>query len=294
MNSVVFYLIWADQYRWTMAEIDDYTGGYPETREQAAPEKKGIVLVAFGTSHGEAMGAFDHIERMVKDAFPGVAVFWAFTSSVIRRKLTDEGHAVYSPAEMLARMGAAGFTRVAVQSLHVIPGQEYEGLRKTINAFLHMPKGIGTIRLGRPLLFSHNDIKIACERLSMIFPCPAEHEAVVLMGHGTSHPSNVYYPGIQYYLWQLSPRYWLATVEGYPSLQDILPKLKEQAIRQVRLVPFLSVAGNHARDDMAGEKPDSWKSILEARGFRVCTELKGLAEYDGIASIWVDHLKDIV
>ncbi len=262
--------------------------------EQDKPGKKGIVLVAFGTSYGEAMGAFDRIGRMVKDAFPGVPVFWAFTSSVIRRKLKEQGRPVYSPAEMLAWMGAAGFSRVAVQSLHVIPGQEYEGLRKTINAFLHIPKGIETIKLGKPLLFSHDDILTVCNRLSPVLPGLAEHEAVVLMGHGTGHPSNIYYPGLQYYLWQLSPRYWLATVEGYPSLQDILPKLKEQEVHRVWLAPFLSVAGNHARNDMAGEKPDSWKSILEANGFQVRTELKGLAEYDEIASIWVSHLKEIV
>ena len=45
-----------------------------------------------------------------------------------------------SPAEALARMGADGFTKIAVQSLHVIPGEEFENLQKTVNAFNHIPK----------------------------------------------------------------------------------------------------------------------------------------------------------
>jgi sirohydrochlorin cobaltochelatase len=117
-------------------------------------------------------------------------------------------------------------------------------------------------------------------------------DAVILMGHGTSHPSNIYYPGIQYYLWKRSPRYWIATIEGYPKLHDVLPMLRELKFKRIWLVPFLAIAGNHVLNDMADDKPDSWKSLLESEGYEVHTLYKGLAEYNEIARIWIRHLKE--
>ncbi len=56
-------------------------------------------------------------------------------------------------------------------------------------------------------------------------------------------------------------------------------------------MPFMSVAGDHARNDMAGDEPDSWKSILTKAGITCVPVLKGSAEYDNILAIWIDHLK---
>jgi sirohydrochlorin cobaltochelatase len=44
---------------------------------------------------------------------------------------------------------------------------------------------------------------------------------------------------------------------------------------------------------MAGAGTDSWKSILSDKGITTKVVLKGTAEYDNIADLWVDHLKDI-
>ena len=53
----------------------------------------------------------------------------------------------------------------------------------------------------------------------------------------------------------------------------------------------MSVAGDHARNDMAGPGEDSWKSILEKEGIQCVPVLKGTAEYQEFVDIWVDHLK---
>jgi sirohydrochlorin cobaltochelatase len=49
------------------------------------------------------------------------------------------------------------------------------------------------------------------------------------------------------------------------------------------------VAGDHANNDMAGDEPDSWKSVMEAQGYEVIPVLKGLGEYAGIQKIFVRH-----
>lgn len=266
-----------------------------DSMAKSMTDKTGILLVSFGTSYPDAQVALDHVDREVKKTFPGIEIRWAFTSAIIRNKLKKQGRYVDSPAEALAKMGSEGFTRIAVQSLHIIPGEEYENLQKTVDAFNQIPKNARTIRLGKPLLYRHEDIAAVCDVLEAILPAErAPGDAVVLMGHGTSHLSNIYYPGVQYYLREKSPLYFLATVEGYPGLNELFPKLKEQQVKTVWLVPFLSVAGDHAQNDMAGDEPESWKSQLEAAGYTVKPVLKGLAEYDEMVNIWVNHLKEVL
>ena len=61
-------------------------------------------------------------------------------------------------------------------------------------------------------------------------------------------------------------------------------------VKTAYLMPFMSVAGDHAINDMAGEQDGSWKSILTKAGISCSPVLKGTAEYDEIVEIWVDHL----
>ncbi|MCL3781532.1 sirohydrochlorin cobaltochelatase [Prolixibacteraceae bacterium JC049] len=254
--------------------------------------KEGILLVTFGTSYENARVAFTHIEEQVKQEFPEVEIRWSYTSKMIRKILRKRGEEIMSPAEALAKMGEDGVTHVAVQSLHVIPGEEYENLKKTVAAFNHMPKGIQVARLGKPLLYNHADNEVMAAFLSKTFSQYIDNKsAVAFMGHGTHHAANIYYAGFQYYLQQQAPQFLLGTVEGYPELNEVIKELKSKGIKNVTLHPFMSVAGDHAQNDMAGSEGDSWKSVLEANGFRVKVILKGLAEYESVNQIWIDHLR---
>ncbi len=245
--------------------------------------------MAFGSGNSAALAAIGNIDREVKNTFPGAGVFWAFTSSVIRNKLRNEGRPVDSPEEALEKM--KDFEIIAVQSFHVIPGGEFDSLKRTIRTF---EQRYGKpVKLGRPLLYHHKDIVEVCRLLPELFPLNLHmDDAVVLMGHGTSHPANIYYPGMQYYLNQLKTNCRIATVEGYPALSDILPDLKQQQIKRVWLMPFLAVTGKHALNDMAGDGASSWKSVLEREGYAVNSIAKGLAEYTPMVRLWISHLED--
>ncbi|HSO18462.1 MAG TPA: sirohydrochlorin cobaltochelatase, partial [Desulfosarcina sp.] len=61
-------------------------------------------------------------------------------------------------------------------------------------------------------------------------------------------------------------------------------------IKTAYLMPFMSVAGDHAKNDMAGDEADSWKSVFTKAGIRCIPILKGTAEFDEFVDIWVDHL----
>ena len=261
---------------------------------EKSEKKNAILLVTFGTSYSEARVAFDNIEAIVKAEFPDVEIRWAYTSKMIRKIIKKRGEHIDSPAEALAKLGEDGYTHVAVQSLHVIPGEEYENLKITVEAFNKMPKGIIQAKLGLPLLYSNADNKKLASFIDTEFASKLnKNSALVLMGHGTHHPSNIFYPGFQYYLSQKSDKYLMGTVEGFPLLEQVIEQLKEKKIKKVTLTPFMSVAGDHAQNDMAGDEEDSWKSVLEKEGFEVEVVLKGLAEYNPVVNIWIEHLKDV-
>lgn len=265
-------------------------------KEAGAEEspKEGILLVAFGTSIPAAQGVYEKINRKVKAAFPGVPVCWAYTSRIIRHKLAREGKQLDSPEMALAKMMDVGFKSVAVQSLHTIPGEEYHDLYRNAKRFARMAGGLYRVRIGDPLLAKNEDLIRVTEAIIRHLPKQRKkNEAVVLMGHGTEHAANAFYPAMAYYLQRRDPNIFVGTVEGAPTIKDIKAALLAKKIKKVYLMPFMSVAGDHARNDMAGDEKDSWKSILTLAGITCVPILKGMASYDDIADIWVDHLKTI-
>ena len=82
---------------------------------------------------------------------------------------------------------------------------------------------------------------------------------------------------------------YIYTVEGWPSLETVIPKLKAKGVKSVTLVPFMMVAGDHATNDMAGDEDDSHKTILTKEGFKVDTYIHGLGENEAIRSIFVER-----
>ena len=271
-----------------------FAGEAPKTAEP----KQGILLVSFGTSVPEAAGAIEALRQQAEAAFPGVSVRLAYSSSTIRHKLAKSGELKRSPAQALADMAAEGFTRVAVQSLHAIPGREYSDIKATAEAFQAMPKGIARVSVGRPLLSSPEDIANAAEAILKSLPARKTGEAVLFMGHGTNHPANAAYAALQLELWKRDAGAFVATVASRPGLDDVIPQLKRQGLRTVRLVPLMSVAGDHAHHDMAGTEPgsydSSWASKLKAAGIACTADLTGLGSRPAVAALWIDHLRDAV
>ncbi len=258
----------------------------------SGPDKKGILLVAFGSSYPQAQASFESIEALAKKSFPETPVRWAFTSRIIRSKLAKEGKDLHSPATALARMRDEGFTRVAVQSLHTIPGAEFHDLQSIVKGFQSMSGGFEQLLLGRPLLAAPEDLKrVQQAMLENIPPERKAEEAVIFMGHGTHHPSNAFYPAMAYGLQQKDQNIYLGVVEGSPTLEDLLPELKAKGTQKAYLMPFMSVAGDHVRNDMAGEGPESWKSVLNRAGIETEPVLRGTAEFDNLVAVWIDHLR---
>jgi sirohydrochlorin cobaltochelatase len=256
-----------------------------------APKKVGILLVAFGSSEASAQVSFENIDKKTKAAFPNIPVRWAYTSHIIREKLAKQGKQLDSPEVALAKMMDEGFTHVAVQSLHTIGGEEYHDLRRTVGAF-KMISCFQRIILGYPLLATQEDMQRSVTAILETIPKDRQKgDAVVLMGHGTPHPSNAFYAALMFQLQLKDPNIFVGTVEGYPAIEDLKDMLIKKKIKKAYLMPFMSVAGDHAKNDMAGDEDDSWKSILTKAGIQCVPILKGTAEYESFVDIWVSHIK---
>jgi sirohydrochlorin cobaltochelatase len=260
------------------------------------PVKKAIVLVTFGTSIPEAQGVFEGVEERVRKLFPGVEVRWAYTAKFIRDKVKKEqGLNWLSPEEALAKLMADGYTHVAVQSLHVIGGREWHDLATVVHGFQSMRTGFRRVAVGYPLCGTTDDLLAVAEALLADLPEDRKPgQAVVFMGHGTHHPGGVAYPALAYILQKNDPLAFMGAVEGYPELGEVKAALVEQGVRKAYLLPFMTVAGDHAQNDMAGEGEDSWKSVLTAAGIECEPVMESILENPAIVNVYMDHLKALM
>lgn len=286
---------------WLLVLIVPFLGVLATNRAFAShtPKKpahlKAILLVAFGTGNPEARKTFDRIDAQARKAFPEVEIRWAFTSKTIRAKLAKEGKLLDSPEVAMARMMDEGFKRVAVLSLHVIPGEEFHDLNHNALLFAGMAGGFERVLVTRPLLSSHDDmVRVAKALLEHAPRDRTQQEAVLFMGHGSrKHPSDAIYSAMNYLFEDMAPNVFMSTVDGHPTLDEILPKLARKGIKKVHLMPLMVVAGAHAHQDMVGEEPESWKSVLTRNSIACEATLTGLGEYPEIVEVWLDHLRDV-
>ena len=262
--------------------------------DRLIPVKKGILLVAFGSRTPQALAVYQHVGLKVQAAFPDIPIQWAFTSASIRKKLALAGRPVDSVEMSLARMMEDGITHVAVQALHVISGKEHHDLTINCHLFGRMQGGFRQVMIGLPLLGTGDDMeKVASALLSTIPRERKPQEAAIFMGHGSAHPANACYTALMYHLQMTDPNIFVGTMNFRPGIAEICDRLQVLKITSAYLLPCLAAVGNHTLKDMAGDHETSWKSILEKRGISCKPVIKGLAEYDAIVDIWVDHLKTI-
>lgn len=254
--------------------------------------KKAILAVSFGTSYPDTLRkTIAATEQALAEAFPGWEVRRAFTSGMIIRKLKErDGVEIENVSQAMDRLEQEGYTHVAVQSTHVMHGEEYEKMLSQLEPYrLRMQ-----ISVGMPLLHSEGDYTSVAQALLNWLPPLDADEALVLMGHGTTHFANSAYAQMEHMLQGLCDRVYLATVEGYPALDSVQRQLaKRPEIRRLMLAPFMLVAGDHAQNDMSGDE-DSWAEQLKNAGYPVRCILQGLGECPAIRALFVEHCRQAV
>lgn len=251
--------------------------------------KKAILTVSFGTSHLDTLDrTIGAVEREIEERFPDSVVYRAFTSGMIIRKLKrTQNMEIDTVKEALERMAEDGIEQIVVQPTHIINGIENERMMEDL---MEDMRKFQSIRVGKPLLSSVDDYKKAIHAVMAETPLE-EDEVLILMGHGTEHHANAAYPTLEYTFHALGySNVLVGTVESFPELKNVMDKLEISGAKKVVLMPFMLVAGDHAKNDMA-DGEDSWKSRLEDEGYEVRVIMKGLGELEGIRRIFLEHIE---
>lgn len=262
--------------------------------------KKAVLAVSFGTSHRDTLKlTIEKIENKIQEEFKDYEVVRAFTAHKIIKKLKERDNLfIDNIEEALEKLKNQVYEEVIVQPLHIIPGEEYDYIKSVVKRY-EESEAFEKLSLGRPALFFQgdgegvpDDYKIFIDAIEEIIP---KDKAIVFMGHGTFHLANAFYGCLQSVLRDCEKEnVYIGTVENYPTLDNVINKLKKDKVKDVILAPLLLVCGDHAKNDMAGDEEDSWKSILTSNGFNVEIHLHGLGEIEKFQDIYINHVKDAI
>ena len=272
--------------------------------------EKEILVVSFGTSYNNSRAQdIQGIEEALEQAYPGWSVRRAFTAQIIINHVqARDGEVIDNMEQALERAAANGVKQLVVQPTHLMHGSEYDEMMDAVEAY---HSRFESVAVAEPLLGEVgsdatviNPDKAAVARAITAAAladagydsresAAAEGTAFVFLGHGTAHVAKVSYSQMQTQLDTLGyDNAWIGTVEGKPedtAAQAVIDAVKAAGYTKVVLRPLMVVAGDHAHNDMAGEDPESWKSLFTAAGLEVDVQIVGLGSVPAVQQLYVDH-----
>ncbi len=273
-----------------------------------------IVLAAFGTTT-KARVTYDFFDAQLREELPAkyrnLKIAWAFTSEIVRERANAKfikagvEQRYLSLPQVLANLENEGYRKVAIQPLHIFPGQEFEEMERVIQAFRIIDL---RIEYGGTLLHDWSWLFEAVGVLEKEFLAPSEGMNV-LVAHGSPKTfvgSNATYLGLDRYLSRKYANVVAGGVDGVLTREQALAAVKASPTKRARLIPFMYVAGDHIMNDIMGAEPDkngelSWALELKKAGVRVDTVFtdykgercfKGLGFYKEINSRYIKQLEE--
>lgn len=244
---------------------------------------KALIIATFGTTHRDSIErdlkpVCDHLKSLV----PQWETVLAFTSRmVIRRIESRDGEKFMNEIEALDHLLSKGYKEedIYIQPLHLIPGIEYEKLSTLKKDGVHV---------GEPLFAHEEDILYFAEEAAKVFEGPT-----ILVGHGSRHEADEIYRALDEELKERGLPMAVATLEGELTEEPVFDLFERKGWMELNLYPLLLLAGDHAKNDIAGEE-DSYRSELEERGFKVHTSLDGLGTYPFIRNMYGKKLEKFI
>lgn len=325
--------------------VSEYTVNDKMVADQKAKSKKdvAVLLVAFGSTWNNAFLAFDKTKTAYEAAFPQADVYVCFSSDICINRASagentdDNGNIVkrdyYEPRYLLHAIGAAKYSKIYVQSLQVIPGEEFAAVVASVKKFMnngyiasaHLDDAYlakleenKAIFLGMPLLNDPEaDIPEVAKQLNALYATEAQQGTVAFMGHGNpdtydTFKANVRYTQLEEELQKLNANYFVGTVDMPDNYkQDVKARMQEKGISsgKIYLHALMSIAGDHAHNDMAGEgdeywdaedeesEDNSWFEYFGHKGYEPIVPVvgkhpQGLLELSGVLNVWIKHTKE--
>ena len=338
----------------TQSNYEKYQQAVNETVNKQKSSDKVILLVAFGSTWEQAYDTFDKIVDDYKASFGGWDVYLSFSSAIcINQARAGENvdpKDYYDPEHWLTAIGLAGYKQIVVQSLQVIPGEEYRRVRDTyVKDFMNNRNGDFTdaymksidlqVVVGTPLMAEESDARNLATTLNNEADVKAAiaQGIVAFMGHGNPEGYDYYGGNIRYlqledYLRALNQNYYVGTVDMDDTYVDnVLEHIAggtfdievgdvtktmtytANASKKAQLYPLMSIAGDHAHNDMADDEDDeSWYSMFNAAGIatqayetsftEACWKqyksgegyIPALGERSAVRNLWKNHTREAI
>ena len=313
-----------------------YQNAVNQTVKAQKKNSKAILLVAFGSTWQQAYDAFDTTVEAYKSAFPGYDVYLSFSSAIcINRAAAGENvkpRNFYAPPFWLNAFAQEGvrYSEIVIQSLQVIPGEEYTRVINYIKDFANNANGDiddsylanVTLRLGVPLLQDPlKDVNAVAGALNALYSNYAKDDVVAFMGHGNpdsydTYKANVRYTQLEEALQKYSKNYFVGTVDMMGNFKtNVYVRMQVAGINNCKVYchPLMSIDGDHGHNDMAGDddawdngfeandegevEDTSWKMFFHHMGYTCDNSTmieKGLLELPSIRQVWMNHTKDAI
>lgn len=305
--------------------------------------KTALLLCSFGSTYQQPQATYDQIIADYKAAYPNTDIYMSFTSAtIVSRVFAQIGIAYAQPDLWLKAIADAGYETVYVQSLHIIPGEEYLSLMNTkVKKDFMIPNPDIVVAKSACLLETEEDVEIVADILYQYYKDRLDRgEVVALMGHGNPDTeythANQRYTQLEESLQKRSgeKNIFVGTVDwGSMMFSHIRKEIEAFAIRKgitaenykdvvVSLAPLMSIAGDHAQNDLLGDLEDgqttagidpyeddwdaeySWKLKLSKLGFTISEDgtntdeknfnVLGLGDHKEIRMLWLRHMEEAV
>ena len=299
---------------------------------------KAILLVAFGSTWDQAYDAFDTTIDAYKAAFGDYDVFLSYSSAIcINRAAAGENtepRYYYAPPFWLNAFAAEGvqYDEIVVQSLQVIPGEEYTRVINYIKDFANNANGDldddylanVSVKLGVPLLQdAEEDVALVAKELNALYSDEAAEGVVAFMGHGNpdsydTYKANVRYTQLEEALQTYSKNYFVGTVDMMGNFKtNVWARMTAAGITSGKVYchPLMSIDGDHGHNDMAGDDDEnwdgekftpneegevedtSWKMYFQHLGYECNDDTMlpfGLLELPTVRQVWMNHTQDAI
>ena len=284
------------------SNYDKYQQAVNNTVNSQKSSSKVILLVAFGSTWEQAYDTFDKVVADYKSNFPGWDVYLSFSSAIcINQARAGENVApkdYYDPEHWLTAIGLAGYKQIIVQSLQVIPGEEYRRVRDNyVKDFMnnrnsdftkaYMKSIDRNVVVGTPLMAEETDAQILAQTLNNEADIKAAvaEGIVAFMGHGNPEGYDYYGGNIRYLqlennLRKINKNYYVGTVDmDNTYAEDVLKHIEGGKFKYIvgdipldityeantnkkaQLFVLMSIAGDHAHNDMSDPDDNgSWYS----------------------------------
>ena len=243
-----------------------------------------VVAVHIGASDAVSRQCIQRFNDRLRQVYPTCTFREAWTSRPLINQFSADGISYMpTPDELFSQLHKEGYTHVLGQPSFVANCNEMQYLRYAVDRAQSQFK---QIRLGEPLLNDIADYEEALKATTAAYG--KSKEANVLVCDAANSTASAQYTMLDYTLHDKDFNGWfVGTLQGYPSFDNLVRQLKQKKAKKVNLIPFFFAAEAESQLETLHE----WAQRLQKSGYKVSTEAHYLGELDAILDIFENHLR---